>query len=86
MEVKYSDQLDAAFRAACSRNSDAANKLVASWAGDGINECDFAGEIVTAARKHPNNTPLFATDDGDGSVVAFLFGKEAELIRKLNAI
>lgn len=86
MNIKYSDQLDIAFRAAYSRNSDATNKLVASWAGDGINECDVVGEIVTACRKCPSNTPVFATDDGDGSQVAFLFGRESDLIQKLNAI
>lgn len=86
MQIKYSDQLDAAFRAARSRNQRATDKLVASWAGDGINECDVVSEIVTAARKHPNNVPVFATDDGDGSQVAFLFGKEVDLIAKLSAI
>lgn len=87
MDVKYSDQLDAAFSAAYSRNSDATDKLVASWAGEGINECGVVGEIVTAAWKHPVNTPVFATSDRkDGWAVAFLFGKEADLIAKLNAI
>lgn len=86
MDVSFSDQVDAAFRAAMRRNKDAAQKLIASWGGDGINECDLVGEIVTEARKYPHNTPVFATDDGDGSVVAFLFGREADLIAKLNAI
>tara|TARA_Y100001980_G_C14391782_1_gene190664 strand:+ start:336 stop:599 length:264 start_codon:yes stop_codon:yes gene_type:complete len=86
MKVKYSNQLDTAFCAALQRNYDVASNLPDTWAGDGINEIDVVGEIVTAVRKAPSNSPIFVLEGDDPSQMAFFVGTQAQILAKLNAV
>ena len=49
-------------------------------------EIDVVGEIVTAVRKAPSNSPIFVLEGDDPSQMAFFVGTQAQILAKLNAV